>query len=320
MAQKAGNETIDATLQRACGPSPLEIISEILAYIPANNELRRGGGPGSGGVKAAVYVDGLLPNAVHNPSLLFLHYEECFNAKWSLEDIGKQPVKATVLEDASLRKHIRLRIKPFNDFSVLHPLTKYPVQWTNLSADVYYLRMVGFIDMFKSCLPRLEMLKINAYSVPPSGAIVPLQGSCYLKIADLSFNAFSSFFDSGLLNSITSLRLNEVSASRFFSRDAFMKALEDLPHVLSQLPCLYKLSFLDCPRYEVLKNLSRVNSASLHSLDVDGYYDTSVIAFLNLLKDCRIDCVGVRGDFLEGVERLFSDVRRIRIWVSLRPL
>lgn len=296
----------------ARGPTlPREIISTVLSHIPSSNEVRWK-------EKPTVYLDGLLPHAVLKPSLLLPHYEDPFHAEWTLEEIGKQTMKQTVLDDALLIKHTELRVETmwYRAMSLLRPLMVYPHQWKKIDIRVDWFAMNNFIDVFGPCLPRLEELTIDSDRVTSSDAVTPFQGS-QLKKVNLLFSIFSAFPNAGVLDFVTSLTLNWDGSRRFRSDDAFKKALVDLPDMLSQLPCLQELSVwrMKCTSDD-LAGLPRVASTSLRSLDVYGYPDSS-IAFLNLFSACHIDHVGISADILQEVERLFGDAQRVCIRVSL---
>lgn len=290
---------------------PKEIVDVVLTHIPTNNKLIWEGKP-------EVYVDGLLPHAIYDVSSLLPYYGEEFSTKWTLRDIARQNVKQAVLEDESLTSNIKLRSRPdYNDFSALRPLMEYPHQWRKLVVPVQQFVMDDFMNVFRPCLSRVEELHVSAYSITSLGTVVPLEGRPCVKTAGLSLNTYSDFFNSGILNSITSLTVDNINAYHFLNHDAFKKALNDLPLVISRLPHLYELAakYIDCDHTD-LEGLPRVNSTSLHSLDFEFYTFDTAIAFLHLFANCRIDSVTIDASLLQDVERLFGDAKRICIGVS----
>lgn len=76
-------------------------------------------------------------------------------------------------------------------------------------------------------------------------------------------------------------------------------------HMLSQLPCLHELVVKDiyCDHND-LDGIPGLNSDSLRPLSVRGYTDVSVVSFLNLFAECHIDCISVKPDAINEVDRL----------------
>lgn len=220
-------------------------------------------------------------HAVLNSHLLLPHYIAPFNPLRSLEDIGKVSFKLTVLDDPSL-SCIKLRLQPYpDDASTLHLLTEFPRQWKSLTVMSNCFSMHEFIDMYKACLPYLEELWVTAISVKPS-AVVPFESDA-LKSVTLLFITFPEFFDSGILNSISSLLLYGLNS------DVHKKTLDDLLHMLSQLPCLYDPRvWLMQRRHHDFRSLSKVESTSLRYLNIDGD-SNSVLLFFALFSDCQIE-------------------------------
>lgn len=220
--QQEAQEKLRVALSR--GPIlPREIISAVLDQIPTTNKLKLNWGG------KVVYVDGLLPHVIFNPSLSSLIHEEPFDTEWTVEDIAKQRVKLTVLEEAVLIKHIKLRakasIEDFSDFRIsdLRPSLKYSLQWKEFEFHMDQFNMKDFVDLIRPCLPHLEELVVFAGTMTSSSAVAPLQES-HLKGAELTFNAFSVLFNSGILNYITNLRLRYIDTEQFSNRKAFKKS------------------------------------------------------------------------------------------------
>lgn len=294
-------------------PLPLEIADRILSYIPTKNQLmwneKQAGKPD-------VYVVGLLLHAIYNPSLLSPHFHYSSTSPRELKDIARGSIKRSLLEDASLADQFKLRIENCESFSSLRPFVTYPHRWKRLEVKVQDPNE-DFIELFEPCFSCLEELDIRTVCRMMPGIVLPLQKDSRLKTANLSFNIFSCFFDTGILNFITSLSLCDINESYFPDQNALKEALDNLPHMLSQLPYLYELSIGRMMGYEHhdLAGTPRVKSASLHSLDVDGSYGQNIIAFLNLFADCRIDCISVKQHLLRDVEGLFSDAQYIHVKV-----
>ena len=145
----------------------------------------------------------------------------------------------TVLEDAALTNHIKLRATTFRDTDIysLRPLMKYTHRWKELelytSTSWSRFDVDDFIDVFKPCLPHLEELYVATESVASSDIVLPPNSCPRLKTAKLTFITFSDLFNTGVLNFITSLTLKNIRKHDFPNQDAFKKALNDLPLVLS---------------------------------------------------------------------------------------
>lgn len=313
--QKAQKELRIAFEAFSRGPTlPREIINTVLGHVPAINRL-----PGRWGLLGIpdVYIIGLLLPAVYNPSLLLPHYKECFNSKWTLEDIGKQEVKQTVLEDPLLINHIKLHdvTSSRHNISVLRPLVNHTLRWKRLSNKLSSFSMEEFIDFVKPCLQHLEELAVYTTSVTSSGAITPLNSSS-LHTVYLSLNIFSDFLDSGILNTVTSLTL--LFGFNYTDRSKSQKVLEEFPGMLSQLRCLRELVVWHLHRsIDDIIALPRVNSSSLRSLDIDGG-SRCVVAFMKVFENCGINSITVQADVLQGIEGLFSNVSKVYVEVSFQ--
>lgn len=302
-------------------PIPPELMDRILSYIPSFNMLEWDGRP-------TVYVEGLLPHAVYYPSLLLPYYQKPFSTKWTLRNIAKQRMKRTVLDEISLKQHIRLRAEVHSDnatseiLSDLRPLMSHPHQWKRLDIFVRRFIQYDFFDLFKPCLPHLEELNISSLWVTATRSVQCAPAASHLKTAKLRINAFLTSFETGILNSISSLTLGRIRANQWFKKDVFRKALIRLPSMLSQLPCLEELviwTFL-CDRDD-LEGLPRVNSTSLRSLSVCGISDPDIsLAFLNLFVDCRIDHITIKANIIQEAGELFSDARYVCISVSFKTV
>lgn len=300
-------------LKRACGPVALDITDRILSLVPTWNTLTWNG-------QQMVHVDGLLPHAIYNPSLLLPYYQRSFNSEWTLGKIAKQEMKWTLLEETTLENQIKLSIRgtiPFPD--TIKSLMKYPHRWKCL--DILFEKADTVIDMFGFCLNRVEELYVFSMSgrgLDPSGVIPPSEGT-QLKSARLQFDDFSGFFNSGFLYSITSLRLDRVNVDRFRDHGTYEKTLDNLPHMLSQLPHLYELIMRMADDATCnLTRLPKVNSSSLRSLNIDGYDTDNTIAFHRLFSSpgCSIQCVTVKQCLLPDIEELFDDIQHVIIKVS----
>lgn len=306
--------TYQAYAHRRNFPIPVEIIEIALSYIRTYNRLKWEGG-------STIYVDGLLPITVLSPSLSLPHYAETFSTKWTIEDISRQNIKQTVIDEASLSNCITLRLESCrNRSSDLRPLMNFPHRWKLREVGSHPFSMENFTNLFNSCLPRLEELDIYAGSVE-SSSIIPLLQSSYLKKVDLTFNVFPTFFNSGIMNDITNLSLTRVSQGQFASDSVFQKALYDLPHMLSHLTSLNKLSIWGlgsgCGHHD-LNRLSSIESTSLRILDITGYSYDHAMPFLSLFTKCHINRIYLRGEYLDGVEEFFRDIQYIYIQVSLK--
>lgn len=301
----------------ARGPTPPEMIDIITSYVPTSNKLRIRRKFG-----LVVYVDGLLPHAIRDPSLLLPFYQKSFKSEWTLEDIANQVIKRTVLEEVSLKNYLKLRAEAQEhnifDVSYLRPLVLFPHQWRKLDISVSHIELNSFIDLLKPCLPRLEELNVKVIHTATSGPITPYEDGRGLKTVGLNFNILSIFFNSGILDSITSLELKFIDVGQFsLDGDAFRKALMDMPRILSQLPCLRELTtaHIDCEP-EDLQGLPKVASTSLRSLIVGGDSIDAITVFLNLFSNCRITCIDVSSYFLQEVRGLFGDIQRVCVDVS----
>lgn len=184
--------------KHARGATPPELMNRILSYVPTFNKLEWDS-------EEIVYVEGLTPLIIHNPPLLSFYTRNPYETSWRLEEIARQGVKLAVLEEVSLRKHLKLRARTSN-ISDLRPLMKYPHKWMELEIDHGRLAMEEFIGAVESRLPYLEELRVTARYVTISGVIPAVQSS-QLKTVSLTFDFFSVFYmyNSGGLKSITNL-------------------------------------------------------------------------------------------------------------------
>lgn len=289
---------------------PREIIDMVLSFIPADNNVVWGD-------KVFIYVDGLLPHAVFNASILLPHYENPFSNDWTLQDIAKQGIKKSILEDARLTNSIELRVKTFRSTSGLRSLMEFPHQWKSLLVIVNPIPIDESIDLI---VERCEKLSLVSRSVPSS---VPPEKSRTtrrsLKTIFLSFITLTAFFNRGLLSSILNLSLYGLDPSSFSNYDTFKNAVDELPRILSQLPCLNELKIDGLKGYrDDLDALPRVNSISLRCLYIH-VDDAIAIPFLSLFSSCRVDCfkleIQVEGEKLREAERIVPHVRHIYIKV-----
>lgn len=306
------------------GPTlPMEIIGMILACIPTENELPLE-------TKTEAGIDGLLPLAVLNPSLLSGHFVEPFDSEWTLEEISKKKVKSTVLEDESLKECMRMRLGTSSeDPLALRSLTVFPHQWRSFVIRSDHFSSSDFIDLFEPCFPLLEIEEFGVYTETVSSHdpvdILPMpvdNANTNLKKVYLSFNMLSGIFNTGFLNinSITDLVLYRVGPKHFTNKDAYKKTLCDLPLIVSQLPRLTRLGVFDMHRDpHVLEDCPKFRSASLRSLHVerDIYAgDDPVVPFFTLFADCHIDCITLRAQLLRGLRELPWRIRRINVEVT----
>lgn len=303
--------------KHARGRTPPELLDRVLSYIPTSNVLIWEGKP-------AVYVEGfgLLLHAVYNPSLLLPYFQESFSAKWTLEDIGMQKIKQTVLEDVFLGKDAKLRsvvtsIRRHSQLRSLSVMMKHPHQWKKLEIDDDDdpSAVDFFLNMTKSCLPHLQELCIGPkrdfkFHVASRGINLPLRGGDLKTARFTTSRIFKPLFNMGILNSITTLTLcKPICWDLYPTTDALPGALSDLLHMISQLPCLYELAIsevVDWDYHNLLAGVPRVNSASLHSLWL-GY--TVPPCIMDKFADCRIDCIAVEIDNLGRAERIFGDAQ-----------
>ena len=298
----------------ARGPAlPREIIDNVLDHVPSYNKLVWEGW-------TQVYVDGLIPLAIYNPRLLLPYYEGGFDSEWTLGGIAEQKLRRSILDDASLADHIKLRVEYGNgttsdDASDWRPLMNYPHLWKTLGIYPNELVMDDFINWYKPCFPFLEELDIFADSVTSSTVVAPLDGS-RLKTARLTFNLFSDFFNTGCLKSITSLRLYWFSPGLFVDRDAFKEALHIFSRIIGQLPFLNELALEEiwCD-LDDLEGLPRIKS-SLRSLDVNFDDYVLLAAVLSLFADCHIDSICIDAPVLREAEVIFGGVQRVCVSVS----
>lgn len=224
-------------LKYSRGRIPPEVVDRVLSYIPTTNELI------CEDFQGTVFVDGLLHPAVYNTFALIPHFRKSFSRKWCLVDLGGQKVKLAVLEEESLRKHLKLRVKR-RDTRGLNSLMKYTQQWKTVKIHVPRRSIGEVFNALEPCLPYLEKLDARCL-VTSFTPVAPLPVFKNLKTVKLSFNFFPDIFNSGILNSITSLTLHAFSAVKISDGDVFKKALDDFPHMLSQLPCLSELTVQD---------------------------------------------------------------------------
>lgn len=319
MARHPENEEIQEQLREKHGGNirirlpvlPEEIIREILLYIPSENIIEYGEGWKS------VSVDGLLPYAVLDPSLLNPHYKNQFSDLWTLNDIAGQPLKKTVLGESLLTKHIKLSVEyRYSDDSPSEALLDTPHQWKKLGFRGTGLRMDEFISLFQPCLPRLEALSIFAKSITFTSNI-QLQ-STSLKTVGLQFFMLPTFYASGLLHYVTHLRLDLLTVGFFLDRDTFRSTVDSFPHMLSELPFLIDLAISSfvCDSYHLV-SLPKIESTSLRYLYVFGR-PASNIALLALFSNCCIECikVGEESMYLRDAEAFFPNLRHIRLMVS----
>jgi len=269
-------------------------------------------------------VDDLLPHVVFNPSLLLRHYKS-FNSEWTLEEITKATMKRSLLEEASLIHRIKLRVSTYRNQG-LRPLTilPHPHQLKSLELSYHYsaspFSIDDFIDSLKSLAPTCTELKSHALSVKSSDRQVDWPRNP-LKKVELVLSCFSAFFNSGILNSITSLHLLHDVHNFGITQGAlaYRPMLDNLPSMLSQLPCLYELRTYETHGdKQQLKGLPKVHSTSLRSLHASGYLSEpdSEVLFLGLFTDCLISSIGISADLLDEAIRLFPNIQYLRIWVS----
>lgn len=175
--------------------------------------------------------------------------------------------------------------------------------------------------MFGPCLNRLEELCI--FSIPdvnPNGIVLPSE-STRLKSASLSCENFMGIFNSGLLNSITSLKLDNINIYDFCDRNTFHTTLNNLPRMLSQLPCLYdlvmKITDHVSPDHDLAK-LPEVHSTSLRSLNIDACNFNDNLTFLKLFSGsgCRIECITASEYLFHHLEEQFGNIRHFIAKVS----
>lgn len=188
---------------------PLEIIKNILSLIPAINRVELGRGD-----DLHVYVDGLLPYTVISPPQSLPHYDGSVSPACTLLYFDNEDVKPTVLKEALLTNSIKLHALLRDDTysmrehpSDLLPLSVFPHRLGLLYINTKSFSMRDFIRLFESCLSRLEVLHVcirGNSDTETSSDVVPLSSNTLKKVL-LDFTAFKSFFNTGILLSITNL-------------------------------------------------------------------------------------------------------------------
>lgn len=271
------------------------------------------------------FVDGLLPHVLFNPSLLLPHYYLKFNSVWTLEEVANTTVKPTLLEEASLIHCIKLHVSTYRS-SGFRPLTTLPHPHQLKRLELNYLHntfplsMDDFIDSFRSLAPACTELKIQAPSTASRSSCRRIDWLWNpVKIICLTIVHFSGFFNSGFLDFITCLHLSDIGrVNKLEVTDSASKySLDNLPSMLSQMPCLYELHISEilCGKKE-LERLSKVHSNSLRSLHAPFAKTSRDVLFLGLFAECHIDSISIRADVLGDMIRYFPNIRYLRVSVS----
>lgn len=299
---------------------PITIIDMVLSFIPTSNRIMWEDRETNEAM--ITYVDGLLPYVVFNLSLLLPHYKS-FDSKWMLLKVAKAMMKPSLLEEAPLIHCIKLHVTTYHS-SGFRPLTILPHPHQLKSVDLSFHSYADsfltddFIDTFMSLAPACTNLSIRAPFTTSSNRRIEWPRSPLKKVC-LDLIQFPAFFNSGFFNSIPSLRLFHVPRSIGDTQSAYRHILDNLPSMLSQLPCLYELrtTGFRCDK-EQFKGLPKVHSTSLRSLHADKSLSNrdSDISFLGLFADCPIDSLDIYSGLLEKAIRLFPNIRYLRFWVS----
>lgn len=142
---------------------PREIYERILSFVPSSNKLELQ-------YPARVYVDGILSYVIFHPSLIFPYLPQLSPRKrWKLQEIAKQPIKHTILDNAPLTRSLELHAKvagvsngSLKEF--IHILqstnTLHRLKSLYVSPDLRYIALRELTEVWP---PNLEDLRVKQY-------------------------------------------------------------------------------------------------------------------------------------------------------------
>lgn len=310
---------------------PIDVILRILFCIASRSSISI-----DNSESLTVYIYGLLPHFIFKPDLIMAHCcDRVDMSGYTLQRFATATIKPSILEDVDLSKSMFLQVRvmewpisPVCD-GIFRSLIQIPKRWRDLHVQ-FNLKSAAFgnilqlLNSCKSCVPYLETLDISLprsldsmslnQAVTVSTAERFTSGS--LKTASLSSSIFPTLFKYGILDTITSLSLyhDYHNPGRNSVRDV---ALDSLPHVLSNMPCLRSLT-TSIPLYENFVNLPKVESRSLHHLTISDDADYEhLVAFFALFSDCSINFFAMHTEksILEKLSEFFPGLKTL-IYVS----
>ena len=263
--------------------------------------------------KMDIQVDGILLHAVLRPSELVPYYIYEPDPCWKLEDIAKQVINVSVLDNSSIGPSLELSAttsRSLKDLThLLQPFKAYN-QLKRLQINVYRHR-TGCIDELVNLWPqRLTELRISGRWTGYSSFISP-QTECN-SMEKLEVDFFETGIPTGLCRSITELVLNSCE----FKDPATWNGLAQS---LSQLCCLNAL-WLDVSKIWHHRNrhdLTQVESASLRALDIRGNAATHKLAAL--FSGCHIERLAYSSEYFEDVEESFPEVTLVCLLAVSTP-
>lgn len=209
------------------GPSlPREVIQKILSHVPTRNYFK---------VEhlGELYVDGILPHVVFNPSSLLPYVPQIVLKYNWLQDIANESINLTVLDDVSLVNTLELRAVTVRTSSVSKFIRLIRSTRAFHRLKSLNIQISGSIDLDELVLmwpPQLEDLSISCSQMISKNTTSYPFGCSPLKALEVAYD----YFPVGIQfrDSLTKLAL---------FGNCGEERLPDLADMLSQLVCLEEL-------------------------------------------------------------------------------
>lgn len=320
---------------------PTEIIVRILSYLDSRNTVNMGNGVG-----LTVTAYGLLPYLILNPYLFLPPYCKYFDPgtkvehirSLSLEDINDVVMEMRILAESNISSHVSLYVyihtwPRVRDTPDLRLLLQIPRRWRELGISFGNVEHISPVfDTLAPCLPHLQELHVKFEDVDRRGDLSPLLIDSVASMAMTSskeiyfpFYALPLLFNKGIFDLVTTLCLdNSFSPLPTEGDNTCRNLMKNLPHILSDLPCLESLTLsLNSPTYYEDYRKLRLRSDSLRDLSLLCMGNNQA-PFLEIFLDCPIEALSFNyqaPDFkLAHVARFFPSVRKLSYVSSLTCL
>lgn len=313
---------------------PTELVMQILLYVEEefeNVSRNTGNVIETNSTGLELHNKRLLPQVVLDPSILRPHYVNAIRSNWTLKTISKKPLKLSVLTDKRISKILKLNVKAKirelvrEDIDVLHILTEQlPQRWNGLFLEVCESaskNVVPFLRSCESCYPSMTFLTVDGectiehiFSFPalPTTKAVTASSAPPSLLAGISIDVLPLLHQVGALSRVTNLEL--LVRNREIWKNIIL-SVTLLPEILSNMPHLHFMSLdgLWTDKRFSLRDLPKVRSEALHTIQILDGEGEDVFTFLALFSNCPIRFLDVEGDIpcLEGLSEHFPRLKKL---------